>query len=110
MATYNTARDISLRRQEGDSSDLTVIVPTLLDMKGATVRFQVKDIAGRLLIDKSTLQSTIFLEGQTIHLQFDPTDTKRRSGIHRWELEVTISGSIYTIARGSFEIVKELIV
>ena len=109
MVTYNIARGIALRRQEGDSSDLKVIVPTLLDMTGATARFQVKDSAGRLLIDKSTLQSTVSLEGQTIYMRFAPADSNRRAGVYRWELVVTIAGNIYTIARGSFEIIKELI-
>ncbi len=111
MVTYNTARDIALRRQEGDSSDLTVVVSGILPLEGATVRFQVSDIAGRVLISKSTADSSVSVEGQTIYLRFDPSDTKRRAGIHRWELEVTtISGNIHTIARGPFEIIKELIV
>jgi hypothetical protein len=109
MVTYNTARDIPLRRQEGDTSDLTVVVPSLLDMTTASVRFQVRDIAGRLLIDKSSADASATVEGQTIYIPFLPSDTKRRGGVHRWELEVTIAGNVYTIARGPFEIVKELI-
>lgn len=50
MVTYNTARDIPLRRQEGDSSDLTLVVPSLLPMTGASVRLQVWGIAGRVLL------------------------------------------------------------
>lgn len=109
MVTYNTARDIPLRRQEGDSSDLTVVVPSLLDMNGASVRFQVRDIAGRLVMDKGTGDASATVEGQTIYIPFLPVDTKRRGGVHRWELEVTIAGNVYTIARGPFDIVKELI-
>lgn len=88
-----------------------MVVSGILPLEGAAVRFQVSDIAGRVLVSKSTADSSVSMEGQTIYLRFDPLGTKRRAGIHRWELEVeTVAGNIYTIARGPFEIIKELIV
>ena len=110
MATVNRGRDIDLTRQEGDDSDVVFIVPAeaLTLTVDTTAIFQVKSIKEVIQFTKS---STINITSQTITIPFIPSDTKGKSGNHRWELQVTDdSFVIKTIGGGMFRIRKELIV
>jgi hypothetical protein len=110
MATVNRGKDIDLLRQEGDDSDVVFTVPSeaLVLTVNTTAIFQVKDIKNVIQFTKS---STINITGQIITIPFVPSDTKSKSGNHRWELQVTdASFGIKTIGGGMFRIRKELII
>lgn len=104
MTTYNIQKEITITRQEGDSSDLSINVPEILDITGATAIFQV-----RSMVDKIILSKSIIPQGQQINCLFNPQDTEGKAGIHRWELELIWGERHITIGRGNFEIIKQLI-
>lgn len=109
MATYLIKSEKTITRQEGDSADLGIIVPEALPLTApVSAKFVVKDVTGRTLITK-TSPDAITISGQNITLAFQPSETKSKSGTHRWELEITTAGNTYTIGRGNFIIMKELI-
>lgn len=104
MTTYNISRELPIERQEGDSSDLTINVPPVLDLTGFTARFQVRSLSDKLILSKSVTP-----QGQTLLFEFTPEDTRLKPGSHRWELEVTQGERVITIGRGPFEIIKKII-
>lgn len=104
MTTYNISRELPIFRQEGDSSDLQINVPEVLNMAGFTARLQVRSQADKLILSK-----TITPQGQSLLFDFTPEDTRLKSGTHRWELEVMMGERVITIGRGPFEIVKKII-
>lgn len=111
MATYIIDREYQITRQEGDHADVVFEVPEALVLDGATeVIFQVRSADGKLYINKSTeLAGGVTVAGQVIAIELVPEDTKRRAGAQKWELQVTVQGKVYTIGRGVFLIVNELI-
>ena len=108
MPTYLIKSEITITRQEGDVADVTITVPSVLDMTNRTPRFQVRDAAGKRLIDK-TVPDVVVTE-QVIFVPLLPADTAGKPGKHRWELEVTDTNGPVTIGRGDFNVVKQLIV
>lgn len=107
MATYLISREITITRQEGDTADIVVTVPSTLSMTGKTARFQVRDSGNRVIINK---EDEIAIVGQGITILLAANDTARHAGKHRWELEVSDANGPITIGRGDFIIVKQLIV
>jgi len=109
MATYLIAREITIKRQEGDVADVTFTVPSVLSMtdKGAT--FQVRNSGGRILMSKTNTDSTLTINGQVIYIPLLPADTLRKDGVHRWELQIDTTGGPITAGRGNFEIIKETV-
>jgi 2-keto-4-pentenoate hydratase/2-oxohepta-3-ene-1,7-dioic acid hydratase in catechol pathway len=105
MATYLIANEIDITRQEGDTADIVFTVPETLSITGATAIFQVTDAKGNIIMTKTPTPV-----GQVITVPLAPTDTKGYYGSKLWELQITKSGSIYTIGKGNFIIVKERIV
>ena len=108
MATYLIGKEIKITRQAGDAASVQITVPNVLSMTGYTARFQVRNNAGRVLIDKSGDALTIV--SQVIYIPLLPEDTKNRDGVHRWKLQVSNINGPITIGRGDFQIIKEMIV
>lgn len=110
MATYLIGSEIHISRQEGDTADIVLVVPSVLDLSNFTeVKFQVKN-ATKTIISKSLTGTTISVSDQTITIPLLTTDTKSKPGVHRWELEISNdTPEVITIARGNFTIVKEII-
>ena len=108
MTTYLIAREIPITRQEGDVADIVITVPAVLSLVGKKVRFQVRDINGRVIMDKKDAGLTI--DGQVISIPLYPDDTTRRAGKHRWELEVSDDNGPITIGKGPFIIISTDIV
>ena len=107
MATYLIKSEKHFTRQEGDSADVEIIVPEIIDMSNYDARFVVKENNLRTIMDKKA--GDISIQGQRITIPILPADTKGKTGKHRWELQINSTENIYTIGRGFFYIVSELI-
>lgn len=101
-------RDIEILRQEGDTSDVSFIVPDALNLPVTTTAiFEVKDSKYNVIF---TVDTAITITGQNIFIPLAPSDTKGYFGNFRWELQIKdTSFGILTIGGGIFKIRKELI-
>lgn len=109
MATYLIKREIQIARQEGDTADVVVVVPDVIDMGNYQARFVVKDSSRRAVIDKKSVDGVLTVTGQTITIPLLVADTKGKAGKHRWELQLTNATEVITIGRGAFVIINEII-
>jgi hypothetical protein len=110
MATYLIKKEITITRQEGDSADIVIVVPNVIDMSLYDAQFQVRDTTLRRLIISKTSNAGISIAGQTLTIPLATDDTKNKAGKHRWELQLSNNTpEIITIGRGTFIIVNELI-
>jgi hypothetical protein len=109
MATYLIKREITITRQEGDTADVVIVVPDVIDMGNYEAHFSVKDNSRRTVMNKETGNGTAYVSGQTITIPLAATDTKNKPGKHRWELQLTNETEVITIGRGNFVIVNEII-
>lgn len=106
MATLLIKSEKQITRQEGDDSDIVFTVPGIFPLTDSTVEFSIFQ-AGRKIIRKLT--SDVDITDQVITVPLLASDTKGKSGSHRWELQITRGGKITTIGKGSFNILAELI-
>jgi hypothetical protein len=110
MATYLIGSETEIKRQEGDTGDIIITMPESLSMTPYTqTKFQVKNLSGTVIINKSVSAGTITVSGQTITIPLLTTDTKGYAGQYRWELEISNSTEVITVAKGVFIIVEEII-
>jgi hypothetical protein len=112
MATYLIKEDIDITRQEGDTADIVFDMPVLLDMGSyPVVKFQTKKTYGGTIILNKTVGSGLAVVGQVITVTLDSVDTKGANrGTFKWELEISNdTPEIITVGRGTFTVVKELI-
>ena len=109
MATFLIKREITITRQEGDTADVVIVVPDVINMTNYQARFSAKDSNGRTVFDKKSENAELTISGQTITVPLLIADTKRKAGKHRWELQITNENEVITIGRGVFVIVNELI-
>lgn len=110
MATYLIKKEYDITRQEGDTADVVIVVPDVIDMQNYDVQFSVKSNMGVTIFDKKTADGTITVAGQTITIPLLATDTKDNPGKYRWELQISNNTpEVITIGRGVFLIVRELI-
>lgn len=107
MATYIAGSDITITRQEGDTADLQIFVPSVIDISTFDIHFSVFTYAGTLLFKKELTDWV--KDGQLITANITEGDTVAAAGNHRWELEISNPTNIYTIGRGNFVIKKQLI-
>ena len=109
MATYLIKREITITRQEGDTADVVIVVPEVINMENYNARFAVKDNIGKTVFEKNSENSEMTITGQTITIPLLVADTKKKAGKHRWELQISNETEVITIGRGVFVIVNELI-
>ena len=109
MATYLIKREITITRQEGDTADVVIVVPEVINMENYNARFAVKDNIGKTVFEKKSENSEMTITGQTITIPLLVADTKKKAGKHRWELQITNENEVITIGRGFFVIVNEII-
>ncbi|MBK6284973.1 MAG: hypothetical protein IPF54_22135 [Draconibacterium sp.] len=88
---------------------MIIIVPEVINMLSYNARFSVKDNNRRTLIDKKSQDGVITIIGQTITIPLLIADTKGKAGKHSWELEISNTNEVFTIGRGIFIIISELI-
>ena len=106
MASYIIKQEITIERQEGDTSDLEILVPEVLDMATYEPTFYVIDRAKNKLITK--LPADFVIDGQTITTNFAIGDTAGKVGKYRWQLEISNGTNTYTIGRGNFVIIDDI--
>jgi hypothetical protein len=106
MATYLKGNSRKIVRQEGDDADVTITIPEMLPVVGATLKFAVfKQWQKVPFINKSVVMAT-----QAVTIPLVPDDTKGHPGLHFYEIEIVKpDGKILTAATNQFEILKELI-
>ena len=106
MATYLKGKSRPIRRQEGDTADITITFPAILPTAGATLKFHVyKEFVGEPIITKE-----LPMLGQSVTVPLAPGDTKGKAGRHMYEIELTLpDGAVITTATNEFIIEKELI-
>lgn len=111
MPTYRIAKPFDIRRQEGDTGEISITCPPILDLTQTPItRFWVVDTRnGKLVFKKEG--NTTNINGQKILINLAVADTKGSAGTHDWELEIsnTDKSIVHTIGRGKFIIEKELI-
>lgn len=108
MQSYLITEEISIKRQEGDTGRIEIILPGIIDPAAKTFHFQVKDASGDIIMQKDDTDFTV--NGQNIFFDLIASDTVEKAGSYRWELEMRSQAEISTLARGNFYIVKEIIV
>ena len=109
MATYLIKRELTITRQEGDTADVVIVAPDVLDMDLYDVQFKVVDSSRRPVMNKTTAGGTITKDGQTITIPLLTADTKNKAGKHSWEMQITTETEVITIGRGPFIIISETI-
>ena len=106
MATYLIKNKFTITRQEGDISDVVFDMQAAMSLTGLTVKFQVINSLGTVLLSKTSADGGITVTGQQIVIPLLSVDTEGRSGTHAWEMELTGSGVRITVGQGDFVIVK----
>ena len=108
MATYLIDNQFTIRRQQGDISDIIFIVQNTLLISGMVVKFQVRNNKGELVMDKVS-PTNITVAGQQITIPLLQEDTQALRGSLTWECEITSTGKRITVGQGIFEIIKTYI-
>jgi hypothetical protein len=106
MPSYIVKKQITIRRQMGDTGDIVFNVPIILPITSREVSFTVKDSRGYLVFDKNTQNGSILKSAQTIAIALVVADTLNHSGSHHWELKLTAPSEVITIGKGIFDILK----
>ncbi len=104
------ADEITITRQEGDTSAIEIEVPEIISLAGRNIHFEV--FKGREGIFKKVNygdRQDWTVTGQEIETRLDEADTKGHAGKWRYELEVWDADYVYTILKGDFIIERELI-
>lgn len=104
------AAEIAIKRQEGDTSDLVINVPSAFDPASYNIHFEVFK-SGKGIFKKINHGATQdwSISGQDITARIKEIDTKGHPGRWRYELELWDTNSVNTILRGEFEIVPQMI-
>ena len=105
MATYLIENDFQITRQEGDIADIVFVVQNTLLLTGMTVKFQVFNSKGEILIDKVS-PTNITVVSQQITIPLLQADTQSLKGSMTWECELTGTGKRITIGKGIFLLVN----
>ena len=93
--------------QEGNESDIELIMDDSFSMIGVTCSLQVRNSRGKLLIEKGVDDITII--GQEISIPISSEDTKRNSGKHNYEIDfINLAGKPFATVGGVFEIQEEI--
>ena len=108
MSTYLIENQFPITRQQGDISDVVFVLQNTLPLTGMTVKFQVRNSRGDLLLDKVS-PTNITVVGQQITIPLLKVDTETLKGTLTWECEITKEGTRITIGQGEFIVVKTYI-
>mgnify|MGYP006268563201 CR=1 FL=1 len=111
MPAYIIKSEATITRQEGDTSEIKFIIPNVFPLYGEVFEliFAVYSRSGTRQFIKTTLNGDFVIDAQTATTYLQVDNTKGIWGTYRWELQYRDAGSITTIGKGNFEILKELI-
>jgi hypothetical protein len=109
MPTYLIKKEIHLARQEGDTAEITFVMPAIIDMSLFGVLFMVSDKLRERIICKSSADNQISIDGQTITIPLLKADTLEHPGKHNWEMQIFNANQSITTGKGQFVIIEKLI-
>jgi hypothetical protein len=108
MQTIQVKKRYALSLQSGDKAEIEMTVPDVLPLGGLTIRFQIRDKAGNLLVDKTS--EGIAVTGQVITISFVRADTVKYSGQCDWEIKAYDgNGEPVTFGMGDMALIKTII-
>ncbi len=96
--------------KEGDTIyEFTITASADFDLTGASVNCQIYDKDGRLVLDLSTDNGGLSLEGQSLKFtEISASDNKLQSGTHKGDVQYTLSnGEVITPFNIEYVIQKE---
>ena len=110
MATYIPEK-ADLVKIEGNTFDIIITFPTILDLSlFDEIILQIRN-AGVLLVQKLLSDGTIIRTGQKITAKFTENDTLGKAGEHKWEIEFrNDTPEVITGCYGSIKINSKLII
>jgi hypothetical protein len=96
--------------QEGNVADIELDMDDNFPMDGVKVTFEVRDMAGRLVIQKrSNPGDGITITGQNILITLLSADTRRRAGKYDYEIDfLNLASDPFATIGGSFTISREV--
>ncbi|NCX56625.1 MAG: hypothetical protein EBW87_05440 [Burkholderiaceae bacterium] len=111
MGLFNIVKAPDYQVKQGDTEQMVFIVKGY-DLSGYSVSF--KGVSPTGVLNKATggqdITKTAFANNeQTITISFATADFKALQGTMKYELQVTLSGTIYTIIEGNIIIKAEII-
>lgn len=104
MATYIVKNWKKITRQEGNTADIVFIIPNIIPLSNAAIKFTVVNACFIKVIEKNN--SGMVIEGQKITIPLLENDTKSKDHICVWQLDVTKNNETITIGKGDFVIIK----
>ena len=110
MSRYIAVGSYQIDLQEGDAGcTIDFVIPAEIDMTSRSAKMMVrKDHNTKPIITKVS-GSGITKSGQNLSVAIVADDTKGRSGIWHWDLEVyTSTADIITVGRGTVNIISEI--
>jgi hypothetical protein len=95
--------------QEGNLSDIEFQMDSSFDMTDVGVSFEVRNDNDRIIIRKTSDDGDIDISGQNITSPLNPEDTKRNSGVYKYEIDfINSSSQPFATIGGNFTISKEV--
>lgn len=107
MPTYLIKRETAITRQEGNTADVTLVIPDIIDMNLYEAEFKIVNASHRTILSKSSVAGTLVISGQVIEIPLPAGDTEDKAGNHLWELEIYNQTQRFTIGRGKFIIIRK---
>lgn len=108
MATYEPYK-YNITRHEGNLSDIEIEF-TNVDLTNNSISLEVRDNNNSLILRKTSEDGiTINPDNTSFVIQLLPEDTKEKSGVHRYEIDIMNSfGQPYITIYGVFTITPEI--
>jgi len=110
MSSYLMDGTREIKRQGGDSFDVSFIVPEQYYMDDKIPTFSIYRNDGSLIVSRTGVEN-MNIEKRIIFFQFSPDDLKRDWGKHTYELQLSTADkkTVHTVAAGTFIYTKERI-
>lgn len=90
--------------QQGNLADVEVELDTNFPMTGVTVTFQVWTVGGLLIINKTSANQGIIVNGQYVRVPLEPA-VMNRIGKHQYEMNfLDVQQQSFATINGAFEI------
>jgi hypothetical protein len=98
--TYDSAREVELKRRSGYSWDLIFTIPDILVLNNGDIAVFTIFRGNEVIFTKGYADVTI--AGQTITIEALPEETENKSGAYNWKLDGLIGGKKILLGSGNF--------
>jgi len=107
MTTYKAAT-LNKTFEEGQTADISGTVPITVSLSGKTLRYQVRDNQGDLILEKLS-PAKITVVDQAFNIPYLPADTRGKAGTYNHELDAVSTDGTYEqpLFRGVLTLEKE---